>query len=89
MAANKVKRLLIAILVTVLVLSPLIYLETHRESIHQAEIHEIQAIDGFGDELSLKVINYIEDNPEACMDDLLYIKGIGKKRLELLKEVFK
>lgn len=89
MGSNKIKRLLTALIITLLILTPLIYINCGREPINQAEIHEIQAISGFGEVLSERVINYIDNNPNADIDDLIDVDGIGPKRIKLLKGRFK
>jgi len=73
----------------ILVVSLLFGCFLYRPPIEQATIEEIQAIDGLGETLACLVFNYIEDNPNADIDDLIDIKGIGPKRIKLLKGKFR
>ena len=74
------------LLIIVLVLISLaVSVGLSKPDVHTAEICEIQQIDSFGDVLSERVIIYLDDNPNADIEDLIAIKGIGPKRVKLLK----
>ena len=89
MANNKIKCLLISFLITILLLSPLVYHFSEKTDIEQATIQEIQAVHGFGEVLSYKVVNYIGDSKEFDIEELTNVKGIGDKRLKLIRKEFK
>lgn len=76
-------------LITVVLLSPLLYLAFDKDSIHDATQCEIQEIYGLDEVLSTRVVYFVDNNPKADIDDLLAVKGIGKIKLEAIKKVFK
>jgi len=60
-----------------------------KPSIEEASIEDIQAVQGIGEVLSLRIVDYIESNPNADIDDLIVIKGIGPEKVKLLRKEFK
>jgi len=78
--------LIIAIMLTGILA---VYVTTDKIPIEQATIDDIRAIDGLDIVLSTRIVNYIQNNPEADIDDLINVDGIGEKRLKLLKGKFK
>ena len=89
MANNKIKRFLIAFVITLLLIISLTCFIFDKEPINEATHDEIQAIDGLGEILSHRIVIYIEFHPEADVDDLTEIYGIGPEKVKLLKEKFK
>ena len=61
----------------------------NKPDIHEAEISDIQAIEGFGEVLSERVVSYLDANPKADIEDLTVIDGIGPYRVKLLRKEFK
>lgn len=62
---------------------------TYKPAIQHATYDEIIDIDGFGPVLTLRVESYLLENPEATLEDLDSIPGIGPKRIKLLKKEWK
>lgn len=60
-----------------------------KPDIHQAELSDIQAINGFGEVLAERVVSYLDANPNADIEDLEVIQGIGEYRVKLLKKQFR
>ncbi len=69
--------------------STAIFISLDKPDIHTAQYDILTDINGLGDVLSKRVINYIEYNPECVIDDLVDVKGIGVKKLELIKKHYK
>jgi len=89
MANNKIKRFLIAFVITLLLIISLTCFVFDKDSINNATYNEIKALNGLDSVLSERVITYIELNPNVDIDDLINVYGIGEKRLEILKKEFK
>ena len=75
-------------LLTLLIITS-IFVITNRKPIEQATINDIQAVQGIGEVLSLRIVDYIESNPNADIEDLIVIKGIGPEKVKLLRKEFK
>jgi DNA uptake protein ComE-like DNA-binding protein len=60
-----------------------------RPTIHNANYSDICAINGFGDVLSERVIDYIQEHPNCDIDELINVKGIGETKLFKLKVRFR
>lgn len=56
-----------------------------RPTIHNANIEDIQAINGFGDVLSERVVLYTNEHKNYTVDDIINVEGIGPKKLIKLK----
>lgn len=82
---SKIALLLIGILLTAAFFSLVVY----EPCIHTADYEELLEIDEIGDVLASRIIDYLEHNPEAKLDDLIEIKGIGKKRLKLIDSKYR
>lgn len=61
----------------------------YKPDIHEAELNEIQAINGFGEVLAERVVSYLDANPNADIEDLYEIPGIGEYRVKLLRKEFR
>lgn len=88
MDTNKVKYLIIALLATVLILSPMLYLMVDKPNIHETTIEELQDINGIGEHYAIDIITYLKINKTACIEDLEDIKGIGPITIEKLKRKY-
>jgi len=82
---SKIAVLLIAVILISVFLGCLLY----KDPLNQVTIDEIRALDGFGPILSEKVINYMQEYPDADIEDLIIINGIGEERIKLLRKEFK
>ncbi len=89
MDANKVKYLLIALIITVLTLSPLLYLIADKPSIHECTIDELEEIHGIGEYYSQEIYKYIIVNPNCTIEDLDDIYYLGDSIVKKLKERYK
>ena len=58
----------------------------YKPSVRTATIEELQEINGLGELLSSRVVIYLDTYPNADIDDLLDVEGIGKVKLELIKK---
>ena len=83
---NKVKRFLLGLIITMLITLPLFYFLIDKDDIHTAAPTDLVSINGIGTQLSQDIHNYITNNPNADIDDLISVKGIGEKKLALIKE---
>jgi len=55
--------------------------------INSAGAEDLKAIEGIGDELAGRIISYRESNGGfKSLDELDYVKGIGKKKLANIKK---
>ena len=77
--------ILTMIIVVALITTSLLY----KPSIHDVKAYELEDIDGIGEVLATRVIDYISDNPKCDIDDLLNVQGIGEKRLKLIKKEYR
>jgi len=77
------------LIVIVLLISLVVGVGLYKVPIEDVEICEIQAIDGIGEALSLRIVNYIGDSEKFDIDDLESISGIGPERMKLLKRRFR
>lgn len=56
-----------------------------KPDIHTAKHYELVEIQSIGDSLATDIIKYLNEHENAVIDDLSTIKGIGEKRIKLLK----
>ena len=61
----------------------------HKPSIHEATQEDLTEVYGIDTVLSERIVSYLDCNPEADIDDLIEIKGIGEVKLAKLKKEFK
>ncbi len=55
-------------------------------NINTADLHELESLPGIGRVTALNIIDYrTENGPFTDIDDLIHVKGIGEKKLEMLK----
>ena len=65
---------------------PVVSLQPKNININTATKEQLMLLPGIGEEYAERIILYREDNgPFASPDDLLHVKGIGKKTLERLR----
>ena len=83
------KSKIVVLLIATILISVFLGCIFYKEPINEATIEDVQAIDGIGETLSHRIVNYIQNNPEADIDDLINVLGIGEKRVKLLKGKFK
>jgi len=89
LSLNDKKIVPILILALIITMIFAVVIVTQDKDIHEATLDDIRAVDGLDIVLATRVFNYIEDNPNADIDDLIDIKGIGPKRIKLLKGKFR
>lgn len=79
----------IAIFIIIIIfISSLFLIIFDKPSIHEATYEELIDIYGLDNTLANKVLSYLSYNKKASIDDLVYINGIGKGRIKLIKEVY-
>ena len=79
----------IVLLIATVFFSALLGCMLYKPPIEEATMHDIQAIQGIGEVLSLRIVNYLDDNPNADIDDLINIDGIGEIKLKRIRREFK
>lgn len=89
MANNKIKAFVTAAIIMMAMLSPVCISEITKDPIHEAKLSDIQDINGFGEVLSERVVSYLDANPNADIEDLEVIHGIGPYRIKLLRKEFR
>ncbi|MBE7051188.1 MAG: ComEA family DNA-binding protein [Ruminococcaceae bacterium] len=56
-------------------------------NINTASISELEALDGIGETIAQRIINYREINGKfTTLEDLKKVKGIGQKKFELIRD---
>ena len=56
-------------------------------NINTATVKQLQKVDGIGKKIAVKIISYREEHGAfGSVDDLLKVKGVGKKTLEKAKD---
>lgn len=82
---SKITLLLIATILISILLGCVFY----KPSIEDVTIQEIQTIQGIGETLSYRIVDYIGESETFDIEDLINVDGIGEERLKLLKGKFK
>lgn len=77
------------LLVFVLILSAFLGVVIYKPSIHEAKTDDLESIYGIGEELSHRVVVFLDQNPSADIEDLLDVQGIGEYRLSLIKRRYR
>ena len=58
-------------------------------NINTATVTELQKVDGIGKKIAAEIVAYREEHGSFnSVDELIRVKGIGKKRLEKIKDRF-
>ena len=89
MVNYKVKSFVLVLVITMLVLTPILFVCCDKPSISQTTEIELQEILGIGEVLSEKIYLYILENPNCSVKDLIEIKGVGDKTLKKLMIKYK
>ena len=56
-------------------------------NVNTANLYELESLPGIGRVTALNIIDYrTENGPFTEIDDLIHVKGIGEKKLEMLKQ---
>jgi comEA protein len=56
-------------------------------NVNTADLYELESLPGIGRVTALNIIDYrTENGPFTEIDDLIHVKGIGEKKLEMLKQ---
>jgi len=77
---------LLLILVLILIVGLIMGALAYKPDINTSTYEELVTINGIGEVLGERVSLYLNQNPNADVEDLLNVKGIGEKRLELIKK---
>lgn len=85
------RRTILIVMILLLTLTSIILIGTiaYKPSIHDAEVSDLCGIYGLGEVLSVRVVSFIDANPNADINDLLDVDGIGSYRLKLIKREFR
>ena len=59
-----------------------------KPNIEEATYEQLEEINGIGNILATRVLSYLDNNEDVNINDLENVKGIGPKKLKLIKEVF-
>jgi len=59
-----------------------------KPNIEEATYEQLEEINGIGNILATRVLSYLDTSEEISINDLENVKGIGPKKLKLIKEVF-
>jgi hypothetical protein len=80
------KRKVAVLLIFIILLSILVVVVTYKPSIRGITLDELQEINGLGETLSTRVVVYLDTYPDADIDDLIDVRGIGEKKLDIIKK---
>lgn len=80
--------MLVMVLVVGAVLAAVL-ISSIKPSIYEADYNDLMAVDGIGEVLSYRIIDYLNTHPNYTIDDLIYVDGIGEVKLKALKGVFR
>jgi len=78
-------KFLLLLIMTVLILS-LIFLIGSKPDIHSCTYNELINLHDIGPILATRIELYLEENPEASVEELVEVEGIGVQRLQTIKE---
>jgi DNA uptake protein ComE-like DNA-binding protein len=77
------------IILSVIIFCSISFIVLNKPPISEATAQEIQTINGIGEVLSERVVSYLDANPNADIEDLEAVKGIGPEKVKLLRKEFK
>jgi len=89
MVNYKVKSFVLVLVITMLVLTPILFVCCDKPSIHDASMQELQRINGIGEDKAQDIMRYLAFNTNADTDDLINVEGIGETLVNKLKERYK
>ena len=75
----------VIMLISLIVVVGLIGSVIIRPSIHQATVDDLQCINGIGETLSYRIVEYTSEHKNCTVDDIIDVQGIGKKKLFKIK----
>lgn len=58
----------------------------YKPSIHTATTKDLEEIYGIGSILANRIESYLDTNPQADIDDLMCVDGIGEVKLSYIKK---
>ena len=88
MVNNKVKRFICALIVTMVILLVTMHFAFDKKDIHKCTAEDLMEINGLGVTKSVLIVEYLELNEDADIDDLACINGIGDVTIKRIKEVY-
>jgi competence protein ComEA len=89
--SQKISVCIFALVLSVGLLIPLSWAEAAvaKIDINAASLEQLEAVKGVGHDIAQNILTYKKDHGAfTTLDDLGHVKGVGKVRLEALREVF-
>lgn len=83
------KRCIIIFLVTAIVTALILSVVLYKPPIENAEINDLMRINGIGAVKAGQIQKYLEYYPNADIDELEMLDGIGKETVEKLKKEYR
>ena len=83
------KSKIVVLIIATVIFSFSLGIALYKPPIEEATVQELQAIDGIGETLSYRIVEYIDDAENFDINDLTNVDGIGEKRLKLVRKEFK
>jgi len=82
------KRFLIGLILVGLVFIPFTSLARGKININKATVKELQTLPGIESVIAQRIVDYRHEyGPFKKIEDLMQVKGIGKKRFERIKDL--
>ncbi len=91
MHSQQVSAFMFALVLSVSLLFPMSWAEAtvNKIDINTASLEQIEAVKGVGQDIAHNILAYKKDHGAfQSIDDLRKVKGVGKVRLEALRETF-
>ena len=82
------KKACLIVLVMFISIASLTMYMVYDPPIHSATYDELIKIDDIGTVLAERIVSYLQLHPEASIDDLIVIEGIGEERIKTIKKEF-